>query len=165
MIWYPLYRRSGGPQYPTGWVWKMSVILGFNPQPAHSELLYCLCYPRPLFPLYCYDIHWFNSYVVPITFYLCSMIPHVAFAWLCDHSIGHITDTMTEWSFQTILIIAYVSIPLCGNIMSVTDNCMHSWFYCLPQMQYHHIVSNMFQLPQAISMASLLKGLLLMPKL
>jgi len=40
---------------------------------------------------------------------------------------------LTEWSFQTLLIIAFVSIPLCGNIMSVMDNCVCTFgfiIYC-----------------------------------
>jgi len=31
-MWYPLYRKLGGPQYQSGRVWKISGPLGFSPQ-------------------------------------------------------------------------------------------------------------------------------------
>jgi len=31
---YPLYRRLGGPQGWSGWVWKFMPAPGFNPQPV-----------------------------------------------------------------------------------------------------------------------------------
>lgn len=36
-----------------------------------------------------------------------------------------VADTIgREWQFQTLLIILYLSIPLCDNSISVTDNCV-----------------------------------------
>jgi hypothetical protein len=36
MTQYPLYKRLGGPQGPSGWVGKISSTPGFNPQITHS---------------------------------------------------------------------------------------------------------------------------------
>ena len=33
---YHLYRRLGGPQGQSGWVWKISPPLGCDPQTVHS---------------------------------------------------------------------------------------------------------------------------------
>jgi len=41
---YPLYRRLGGPQGQSGWVWKISPPTGFNPrtvQPVVSHYTDC----------------------------------------------------------------------------------------------------------------------------
>ena len=47
---YPLYRRLGGPQGRSGWVWKTSPLTGIRPLDhlACRELLYRLSYPGPL---------------------------------------------------------------------------------------------------------------------
>jgi hypothetical protein len=34
--WYPLYKRLGGPQGRSGWLQKISLLLGFSPQTVQS---------------------------------------------------------------------------------------------------------------------------------
>jgi hypothetical protein len=53
--WYHLYRRLGGPQGLSGWEWKVSPPVVFNPQTVHpiARLLYQLkinqlCYTKGL---------------------------------------------------------------------------------------------------------------------
>jgi hypothetical protein len=46
--WYPLYRRLGGPQGQSGWVQKILLLPGFDPQtiqPVASRYTDCAIWP------------------------------------------------------------------------------------------------------------------------
>ena len=71
--WYSLYKRLGGPQVWSGWVWKISSPLtGIRSldRPAHNESQHQLRYPGPHYYSIYYNCNYNNNYYYCFVCYL-----------------------------------------------------------------------------------------------